>query len=388
MSFPDDDVGYGFDNIGDVLAISPLRMEQYLNAAERLTACLLGKSDGFELDATTEAVFFERTKKARNNSDRGLEMVPESELYLDFEFPAPGEYEMRIYAWGVESPSEKDKEKNERWLEKDGTIVRDPNAKAGNRCRVTMRRRSDWSGGRLRGKRHNGAQDGLLRSISSSGGNTHAPDSTSFSGAPVERTDQGALEEAPICAATRDAAHRHPWPLLVWGGSYQPSEPNRKASYNPVPLRLAETHRLLLDVRPVDSAGIREASEKILAPVASRAFRRPITESELGALCDYVQTQVSQGIEFDDAIELAVQAILVSPRFLFRLELGPPQNDSGIIAPVDDYALASRLSYFLWASMPDDELFELAAEQKLSEDDVLSAQVERMLGDPPQRCTG
>ena len=381
--FPDDDVGYGFDNIGDVLAISPLRMEQYLNAAERLTACLLGKSDGFELDATTEAVFFERTRKARNNSDRGLEMVPESELYLDFEFPAPGEYELRIYAWGVENPSEKDKDTNERWLEKDGAIVRDPNAKpviaAELRC-------DDEAIGVVDVFAGNGTT--ALKTVYSvrflAQAGTHTLRIRHRFPEHLSKEQIKAHLKKPQLAprlGMRRIGIRGPY-SFGRGAGFQPAEPNRKASYNPVPPRLAETHRLLLDVRPVDSADIREASRKILAPVASRAFRRPITESELGALCDYVQTQVSQGIEFDDAIELAVQAILVSPRFLFRLELGPPPNDSGIIAPVDDYALASRLSYFLWASMPDDELFELAAEQKLSEDDVLSAQVERMLGDP------
>ena len=125
--FAEDDVGYGFDNIGDVLSISPLRLEQYLNAAEQLTAILLGKTEAPPYDEFSEGVFFQFNKKPRNASDRGWEVVPEGQLWLDFELPAPGEYEIKLYAWGVEKPEEKDRSNNERWLEKDYPL--DPKAR-------------------------------------------------------------------------------------------------------------------------------------------------------------------------------------------------------------------------------------------------------------------
>src|SRR5262249_50852307 len=89
---------------------------------------------------------------------------------------------------------------------------------------------------------------------------------------------------------------------------------------------------------------------------------------------------------FETGIGLAVQAVLVSPHFLFRVEIDPRPNDPQAIHPISHYELAGRLSYFLWSSMPDDELFELARKKMLHEPDVLETQVRRMLKDPRSRA--
>lgn len=390
-AFPEDDVGYGFDNIGDVLAISPLRMEQYLKAAEKLTACLLGKSQEFELDATTEAVFFERTKPTRNNSDRGLEMVPEGELYLDFEFPAPGEYEMRIYAWGVPNPSKQEKALNERWLEKDGKIVRDPDAKPVVAAELLC---DDNSAGTVQVYEGNGTTAlktvYALRFFAQAGTHTLRVRHR-FPKQMSQQEIQQHLKE-PLLAprlGVRRIGIRGPYSFNgePKDAANQAMQPNPKLwqqvkSGELEPPRLAEPHRLLLEVRPSKDLSPREAAEKILSLVASQAFRRPVTPEELDSLCDFTLSQMEHGQSFEESIELAVQSILISPRFLFRLELNPGANQPEIITPVGDYALASRLSYFLWASMPDDELFRLAAEDRLHKPTVLRRQVDRMMQDP------
>ena len=110
-----------------------------------------------------------------------------------------------------------------------------------------------------------------------------------------------------------------------------------------------------------------------LADVARRAYRRPVTNDEVEGLMHFVQ----QARTIDQGMQLAVEAILVSPRFLFRIE---PAGH------LDDFQFASRLSYFLWSSMPDDELFQLAQQHRLRNPEVLRAQIHRMLFDPKSRA--
>ena len=115
-------------------------------------------------------------------------------------------------------------------------------------------------------------------------------------------------------------------------------------------------------------------ADRILRDFARRAFRRPVTDDDIKPFLARVKARLDQKYSFEQAMRVGLRAILVSPNFLFLREKGN--------APaLDDFALASRLSYFLWSSMPDDTLLRLAAEKKLREPDVLHAQVERMLAD-------
>jgi len=123
-------------------------------------------------------------------------------------------------------------------------------------------------------------------------------------------------------------------------------------------------------------------ARKILTTLASRAYRRPATRAEVDRLVHYVQLARKQGDPFERGIQLALEAVLVSPNFLFRVELDPRAGRPGSIRPLNDYELASRLSYFLWCSMPDDNLFALAAKRTLHQPAVLEAQARRMLKDP------
>jgi Protein of unknown function (DUF1592)/Protein of unknown function (DUF1588)/Protein of unknown function (DUF1587)/Protein of unknown function (DUF1595)/Protein of unknown function (DUF1585) len=114
-----------------------------------------------------------------------------------------------------------------------------------------------------------------------------------------------------------------------------------------------------------------------LADLARRAYRRPITNDELNGLVHFVENSRQEGESIDQGMQLALEAILVSPRFLFRIE---PADK------LDDFQFASRLSYFLWSSMPDDELFQLALDHRLRDPEVLHAQIHRMLLDPKSRA--
>jgi hypothetical protein len=129
-----------------------------------------------------------------------------------------------------------------------------------------------------------------------------------------------------------------------------------------------------------------EAARRILRGFAERAYRRPVRDDELSRLVRFVELAQKNGDSFETGIRLALQAVLVSPHFLFRVELDRRPNDPRAVRDLNDFELASRLSYFLWSSMPDDELFRLARERSLRKPGVLEAQVRRMLKDPRSRA--
>lgn len=120
-------------------------------------------------------------------------------------------------------------------------------------------------------------------------------------------------------------------------------------------------------------------ARRILEAFIRRAFRRPLGDGELDRFMGLYNRGAERGDAFEDSIKLALKSVLVSPHFLFRIE---NETEQPGIYPLNDFELASRLSYFLWASMPDEELFKLAGEKKLQSPEVLTAQVERMLKDP------
>jgi hypothetical protein len=119
---------------------------------------------------------------------------------------------------------------------------------------------------------------------------------------------------------------------------------------------------------------------------AERAWRRPVTDQELRRINGFVQLATQNGESFDKGLQLAMQAVLVSPHFLFRIEQDQAQGPPSLGVAITQFELATRLSYFLWASTPDHELFTLASEGKLRQPDVLEAQVKRMLQDPKARA--
>jgi Protein of unknown function (DUF1592)/Protein of unknown function (DUF1588)/Protein of unknown function (DUF1587)/Protein of unknown function (DUF1595)/Protein of unknown function (DUF1585)/Cytochrome C oxidase, cbb3-type, subunit III len=131
--------------------------------------------------------------------------------------------------------------------------------------------------------------------------------------------------------------------------------------------------------QPGPSRSPKDAARVILERFATRAFRRPVEPEKLDGLLGLYESAVRKGRPFEDAVKLALKAVLVSPNFLFRVERDQPASGP---YRIDDYELASRLSYFLWSSMPDQTLFDLAARNKLHEPETLEAQVQRMIRDP------
>jgi len=136
--------------------------------------------------------------------------------------------------------------------------------------------------------------------------------------------------------------------------------------------------------RPGGGVSEEDAARRIVSLFVQRAFRRAVTPEEIERYLGIYQKAKAGGQDYNSSIKLALNGALVSPHFLFRHELAPETDGAGEFA-LDDFQIASRLSYFLWMSMPDDELFTLAAKGKLREPETLRAQVRRMLKDPKSR---
>jgi hypothetical protein len=145
---------------------------------------------------------------------------------------------------------------------------------------------------------------------------------------------------------------------------------------------IAAARARLLIAAPGPEVSPHEAARRIVAAFAERAFRRPVEDSEVDRLLTVFDRARQRGDSFEAALKLPLKAVLISPHFLFLVE---PEPDKDGVHELPDYPLASRLSYFLWASMPDDELLRLAAEKKLRDDGFLREQVRRMLHDPRSR---
>ncbi len=142
-----------------------------------------------------------------------------------------------------------------------------------------------------------------------------------------------------------------------------------------------ESRRRIFTCRPASAADERPCAERILADIATRAFRSPQTPADLATVLQFYERGRTEG-GFETGIQQALSRILIDPRFLFRFEREPGALSAGAAFPISDTELASRLSFFLWSSIPDAALRDLAAKNRLHEPAILEAQVRRMLADP------
>jgi hypothetical protein len=357
-SFPDDDVGYGFDTIGDVLSVSPLRMELYLNSAETITGNLFYRPDAPPLDVEIPSMHFDNIPQSFNPTDRGRELGPGYLLQLPIEFPVPGTYEVVIQAWGVEKPRQL--AGDELWLEQEGGTW-DPDGPKVSAARVSVA----------------GEEVGFFEVVEGNASLARTMRSTIRFDAAAGRQLLTIEHAFPRHFTPEEiAAHRKQVPQAPRTGVRAVAI---RGPFGPGKAPLHPLHKRLLEARA-------EGLEPLLRDLLTRAYRRPAAAEEVAALKTFVEKKVEQGQAFDRAVELGVQAVLVSPQFLYRLEWLGSEAGDGLIVPLGDDALASRLSYFLWGSMPDDELIQLAARRELARPEVLRRQVARMLADPKSRA--
>ncbi len=351
--FPIDDTGYGFDNIGDVLSLSPLLMEKYLAAAEEIAgrAVVVRRKTRPML-----ARYLASRSRQPPSVPEGVHTVPyspEGELRARHAFPSPGEYELRVRVVdrrrmppaeeGQWAPAELPSATLSVLLDDSTLQTFHVETDAYHRGTFDIRIRVESGVYRL---------DALPRLDSESLG-------TIFNQAVWEDR----VEDPPE--------------RLVYADSIEILGPFKVKQK-----RLSDSHRRVLICGHEPGEHLEECTDSILRNLTLRAYRRPATEQEINRLRGLVASAQGDGEPLERGIQLALQAVLASPHFLFRLEFDPEAGPAGSHHPVGPYELASRLSYFLWSSLPDDQLFALAREAKLHDPRVLRQQVGRMLKDP------
>ena len=343
-AFPVDDSGYGFDNIADVLSISPLLMEKYIAAADKLARAAV-----WEEPRLAEPTRF-RIQAVRDESNsaaigRVSPYTADGSMRLRFEFPAAGFYRFAFSAIDRRQRSEEDG----RYL---------PDMEPPPPRLMTMR---------LDGKRM------ATKAVEAAQYFDRSEEVTHRSGPGAKEIWLGFIDHAgnPMNPNT-EFSQRKLWVDFL--------EINGPFDADPIPL--PASHRRLLVCRPDGEEPWRPCARRIIERLTLRAYRRPSTPAELQGLMQLAESSLRDGESFEGMVQTVLQAVLVSPQFLFRIESDPAVGSGQATRELDDYELASRLSYFLWSSMPDDALLGTAANGSLRSIDTLRRQARRMLADP------
>ena len=326
--FPGDDVGYGFDNIGDVLSMPPLLIEKYLDAAEVITGEAIytpPPSRVFEVDKDPSKLI--GASKYGSGSGR-VTLSSHGTVALECAVPFTATYTLTIAASGDQGGDEP----------------------------VKMR-----------------VDSGRLRKVIE---------------VPKETVDDFELR-LRLVRGTRRVE------ISFINDYYVPKKADRNLHLHHVNLRgvekraiitadakLPASHQKLIFVTPGGEVSPDQASAEILGRFASRAFRRPASSKEIERLVKLAAQVRAESGRFEEGIQVAIQAVLVSPHFLFKVETPKQVDAKGKMPLVTQYELATRISYFLWSSMPDDELLLLAHRGQLREPARLLDKIARMLRDP------
>ncbi len=405
--FPVDDSGYGFDNNGDVLSVSPMLMEKYMQAAEKISRLAVYGETVPPKPTRLVRLMNRRSQDAydvlsEGNSGVYLPYSLRGAMYGDFTFPVDGEYEFRLRIANFRGDdADITDEETSPPRRRAAKAVRSAQARAGeSRCcggdggAGARRRTGRWTARREPTPEELKARDEAARKA--------APPRKlilTVDGAPVISTviegtgtfgySQGEFtERATVKAGERFIRASYP-ELADLDNPLQNINPDMRRGlfvdyldivgpFNPSTAPPASYKKIF-----ICSQKTPQCARTILSTLMERAYRRPVTEEELKSKLDLVTLAQREGDSFDEGIRLALQAILASPNFLFRIEANPSAAGRGRIAasgrrpcwrcrmqrrtlarstrrddeyPVSDIELASRLSYFLWASMPDAEL--------------------------------
>lgn len=333
--FPSDDVGYGFDNIGDVLSLPPILFEKYLNAAEKITDAAIVAEP---LKGAIVTFVGDKLQDGQPYSEGARMLSSNGKISAEVDVPTAGKYVVRIRAFETHAGDD---------FAKMAFIVDD------KRLHVF-----DVKG------RIESPQSFSLRLDLTAGKHKVAGEFTNDYYQPDNPDPKNRDRNMGVAA------------IEIQG----PIEATEKKP-------LTDLHRKIFVRTPkADMSNAEDCARAIVGKFARRAFRRPVEREELDRLIDLGRNVMLEGESFERAIEVCIQAVLVSPHFLFRVEVDAEPDNPKAVHPINEFELASRLSYFLWSSMPDEELFRLAEQNALRGNNNLRLQVERMLKDPKSQA--
>ena len=347
---PADDASFGFDNIGGILRMSQSLMERYLAAARTISRLAIG--------SPPPAVAADTYEAAQDLPQHGrVEALPfgtRGGLYIEHLFPRDADYDVRVELTGSRNLAEN----HDLEVTVDGEPVK----------LVTL------------GPAPEGEPDNPYAQASIIDFRVPVPAGPREVGVTFFKKPSALVEQVrepfpnPRVAGNRGGlAGQQPFVRSVtitgpFGGTGVSETPSRERIFT---------------CRPPSAAAEPACAREILSGLARRAFRRPMApgDPELGVLLDFYERGRGDGT-FEDGIELALRRLLVSPEFLYRVEADPEDAEPGAPYPVADLDLASRLSFFLWSSIPDDELLAAAEQGRLRDPAELERQVRRMIADP------
>jgi hypothetical protein len=363
--FPQDAPGYGFDNIAGTLSVSPALMEKYLSAAEKVSRAAVFGVEPKKLERVVHEPWFAADAFSKNNKvkfdydETGMSLP--SAFHVVQRFAADGEYTFRAILRGVR-PAGSDPVELGFWI--DGKLLHT------EKIAVPDKRESGRNPGEL-----NGLWAEYRTPVKAGEHWLSVTILRMYEGLPAAYKGPKPAKAEAKASNNRGVDAFFVMYLHVVGPYHQAKGPSQES----IKMVFGD-HR---GKRMRDTSTVR----KIVADLARRAYRRPVTDKEVDEFVNLIATVQKDGESFEEGLSLAIQRMLISPHFLFRVEKPPspyplPQaTGEGRLRGLSQHELATRLSYFLWSSMPDEELLHAADEGTLRQPEVLEAQVRRMLRD-------
>jgi cytochrome c551/c552 len=355
-SLPADNTGYGFDNIADVLSMSPSLLERYVSVARSVSRLAVGDLQVKPTKDHYEPPRDPAAARRPRNERVGDDLPFDSRGGIDFKryFPLDAEYVIQIRmkpdpqiaaAEGIDKPVIFE--------------MRLPLPAGLHAVGVTFPRDSS--------KTENEAPPGARRP-----------------GPPaMKKGDAGRTDDMDLWL---DSARLQRFPVPRGSADPEVADVMISGPYSVTGRGDTASRERIFVCRPFpgkpsDGKAEEDCARTILSNLARRAFRRPVVDADVTPLLAFYRAGRQSG-DFDGGIEKALEALLVSPDFLFRVEQDPAGCKPGTVYQISDLELASRLSFFLWSSIPDDQLLDLAQKGKLKDPAVLTEQTRRMLDDP------
>jgi cytochrome c551/c552 len=353
---PPDDESYGFDNIADVLGVSPGLLEQYVNASRKIAALAIGDPAAAPIAETYSA----RPDLSQDQHVEGLPLGTRGGFGVRHNFPLDAEYAIKALlarnsvevTRGLEEPHQLE-------ILIDGERV----------FQATVGGAADTD---LTTKNPLASREALEARLQTRVRIKAGPHQLGVTFVQKNHAIQDTLLQ-PFLRTTLDPVNETGLPhieKLVVAGPYNATGAGDTPS-----------RRQIFACRPTQPGDELSCATKILAALARRAYRRPVAGGDLQPLVAFYKEGRANGT-FDSGIERALRLILANPQFLFRFERDPANVAANSVYRIGDVELASRLSFFLWSSIPDDELLTAAEQGKLKDAVELEHQVRRMLADP------
>lgn len=354
---PVDDSSSGFDNQAGTLTLSPALLEAYLSAAGKITRLAIG-----EVDTPTQTVYRVAEDTTQNYHIEGLPFGTRGGTLIEHYFPVDGEYVIKIFSVNLGNMGnfrpfgEVRGEQLEVLLD-------------GERLALL-----DWDD-EFNLNRGFGGGAGQLKTLDVRVPVTAGPHKV------------GVTFLATNFAPLLDLNHAFERSTIETGGlpgfTFYPHIGSVRIDgpYNARGAADTPARERIFICYPQSAADEQGCAERIVSALARRAYRGFDTEEDVSTLMSFYQEGRQTG-GFEAGVQMALQRLLMDPKFIYRFEFEPENVAEGELYEIDDLALASRLSFFIWSSMPDDELLELAERNELSNPGVLEAQVRRMIEDP------